>query len=157
MRSAEAARDTSNMIAQSLERVETGVSLSQRVAQNFTEIADQVSVVAETMTEIAVSSASQTTSIAEISIAVETMGGDTQKNAATTEESASATYEMSAQAAELMRLVGEFQTSALSVQSVGAVPGMTGNRTQSLYGSNRHTQARITFGGADDGAVLGEF
>ena len=63
------------------------------------------------MSEIATSSEQQNSAIGHITTGVDQMNQVTQQNAANSEESASASEELSAQAAELQSLVGAFALS----------------------------------------------
>jgi methyl-accepting chemotaxis protein len=112
MRSAEAAKNTANMIEESVRNAERGATLNGEVLERLREITLQAGKVSEVMGEIAASSDQQTQGIDQISSAVEQMNQVTQQNAAGSEESASASEEMSAQAEELRAMVGRFQLSA---------------------------------------------
>jgi len=111
MRSAEAAKNTSNMIEESVKNAESGVSLNIEVMKNFEEINTQVSKVSEVMAEIATASEQQFHGIEQLNTAVQQMSQLTQQSAANSEESASAAEELSAQAQEMQTMVGSFVVS----------------------------------------------
>ena len=111
MRSAEAAKNTAEMIQESVVNAEGGVSLNKEVIEHLQEIDKEVEKVASVMAEIATSSGQQTTAIDQISTGVSQMNQVTQQNAANAEESAAASEELSAQAAELKALVNAFSLS----------------------------------------------
>jgi methyl-accepting chemotaxis protein len=109
MRSAEAARNTSELIEGSVKNAEEGVELNREVLRNLDEISGQVNKVREVMAEIAAASEQQTQGVDQINLAVEQMNGLTQASAANSEESASAAEELSSQAAVMLSLVRQFQ------------------------------------------------
>ena len=109
MRSAEAAKNTANLIEGSVKNAEEGVSVNQEVMKNLQDINTQVNKVSEVMAEIAAASNQQTQGIEQINQAVGQMDQITQQNAATSEESASAAQELTSQAAEMKRMVGAFK------------------------------------------------
>jgi len=127
MRSAEAAKNTANLIEESVKNADDGVSVNQEVMKSLTEINTRINKVGEVMAEIAAASNQQSQGIDQVNQAVGQMDQVTQQNAATSEESASAAQELSSQAAEMKRLVAGFKlngnghgTSGGSVQPVMA-------------------------------------
>ncbi len=108
-RSAEAARNTSEMIQESVQRSNAGVDISKEVAEALSEIAEGSKKVNELVEEIASASNEQAQGIEQISQAVTQMDQVTQTNAANAEESASAAEELSAQAEELNHTVSELR------------------------------------------------
>jgi len=124
IRSAEAAKNTANLIEGSIKNAETGVGINQEVIGNLEEISGQVNKVTEVMGEIAAASDQQTQGIKQINVAVDQMNEVTQQVAANSEESASAAEELSSQAEEMKSMVGSFQLSS----GVGVAVGY-GNRT----------------------------
>jgi methyl-accepting chemotaxis protein len=111
MRSAEAAKNTANMIEESVKNADSGVLLNAEVLKNLDEINTQIMRVGEVMGEIAASSDQQSQGVDQINTAVEQMNQVTQQNAANSEESASASEELSGQAEEMRSVVGSFTLS----------------------------------------------
>jgi methyl-accepting chemotaxis protein len=109
MRSAEAARTTSELIEGAVANAHGGEVLSGEVATNLREIAERVDKVRSVVAEIAASSDQQSRGIAQITVAVEQVNAVTQTAAANSEESASASEELSSQALVMKSLVGEFE------------------------------------------------
>ena len=120
MRSAEAAKNTSNLIEESVKNTENGVLFNQEVLKNLDEIAGQVNKVSEMMSEIAAGSEQQSQGIDQINTSVEQMNQLTQHNAANSEESASASEELGSQAEELRSLVSVYKLSNIVQSSVSA-------------------------------------
>ncbi len=127
MRSAEAAKNTAELIEGAVRNAEEGVSLNERVTAQLDEIRTGVARVEDVMTEIADSGDQQRAGVDQITGAVEQMNGVTQNTAASAEESASAAEELSAQASQLQGLVGRFQLTAVRhTASDGSQTGMSG-------------------------------
>lgn len=100
-RSAQAAKETADKIEDSIAKSENGVQISAKVEHSLQQIVERVRKMDELMAEIAAASKEQSQGIEQVNIAVSEMDKVTQTNAATAEESASASTELSAQAAAL--------------------------------------------------------
>ena len=120
-RSAEAARSTSDMIADSVKNADNGVAISREVAEALGEIAEGSRKVNDLVGEIAAASNEQSQGIDQINKAVSQMDQVTQANAASAEESASAAEELSAQAEELSSIVEELQAIICRKPNCGEV------------------------------------
>lgn len=105
-RSAEAAKNTSELIEGSQQRSERGVSVSGEVAESLGQIAIGVDKVTQLVSEIAAASEEQAQGIEQINVSTAQMDRVTQANAANAEESASASEELSAQAREMTEMIG---------------------------------------------------
>jgi len=114
MRSADAAKNTANMIEESVKNAEGGVSINQEVLRNLTEINSQVNKVSAVMAEIAAASEQQSQGVEQVNTAVEQMNTVTQQVAANAEESASAAEELSGQSEEMKGMVGAFRLTNAS-------------------------------------------
>lgn len=104
-RSAEAAKNTSEMIENAQRNVENGVNLGVEVNEALGNIRDVSSKVATLVGEISVASNEQAQGIDQVSRAVAEMDKVVQNNAAGSEESASAAEELSSQAEDLKDIV----------------------------------------------------
>jgi len=125
MRSAEAAKNTSEMIEGSVKNAQNGVQLAEEVSGVLNEIVASVSKTRDLIGEIAAASQEQSQGIDQVNQAVGQMDKVTQANAANAEESASAAEELNAQAEELNRVVGEL--SAMVGGSTGQAGGYGGS------------------------------
>ncbi len=105
-RSADAAKDTSELIDQSQVNANGGVEVTQEVTEILSEIVTGVSRVSELVEAVSTSNEEQSRSVGEINRAVGQLDQVTQSNAANAEESASASEELSGQARELNGMVG---------------------------------------------------
>ncbi|MDR2693778.1 MAG: methyl-accepting chemotaxis protein [Chitinispirillales bacterium] len=117
MRSAEAAKNTANMIEESVKNAAGGVIITEEVAKSLSQIVDRTGKVGDLISEIAAASNEQALGIEQVNKAVAQMNQVTQQNAANSEESASAADEMRGQATKLAALVGEFKLSAASLNA----------------------------------------
>jgi methyl-accepting chemotaxis protein len=165
MRSAEAAKNTANMIEESVKNADSGVSINAHVLKNLSQITDQVRTVSEVMGEIAVASDQQSTGIEQITVAVDQLNQVTQQNAANSEESASTSEEMSGQVEELRTMVGSFKlTNETSARPGTPVAAETLRGTMITHGPrpvNRKVGKPVpkfnlsTAGGASDLELVG--
>jgi methyl-accepting chemotaxis protein len=117
MRSAEAAKNTSALIEESVNNAKNGVAIADEVGKSLAEIVDSNTKVAGLITEIAAASREQSSGIEQINNSVTQMDKVTQQNAANAEESAAASEELSAQAESLRTCVNELSAIVGRAQS----------------------------------------
>jgi methyl-accepting chemotaxis protein len=106
-RAAQAARETSDLIEQTVTRVGRGVELNQSTSASFTKIGEAAAKVAELVAQISQASAEQAQGVDQVNTAVAQMDKVTQQTAANAEESSSASQELSAQAQTVKGMVEE--------------------------------------------------
>jgi methyl-accepting chemotaxis protein len=121
MRSAQAAKGTSDLIAESVQNAEAGMLINAEVVQRFAEIDAGVKRVQVVMKEIAMASEQQSHGVAQTNAVMGQINSVTQATAASAEESASAAQELTAQAHRVQQLVGVFQLTRAG-RVVAAVP-----------------------------------
>lgn len=109
MRSAEASRNTANLIQESVAKAQNGVKIASQVDSALSQIVDSVSKTSDLVNEIAEASKEQANGIDQISTAIEQMEGITQQNAASAEESASASGEMSMLSDDISLIVTDLE------------------------------------------------
>ena len=119
MRASEAAKNTSNLIENTIKAVRKGNELTNATQEAFKENAEISRKIGQLMDEIATASEEQSHGIAQVNIAVTEMDKVTQSTAANAEESAAASEELSAQAEQmkvfvedLVRVVGGSATGS---------------------------------------------
>ena len=105
LRSAEAAKNTAQLIEESQKNADNGVKSASEVQEILIKIVDGVKKVSQLAKEISVASDEQAQGVTQINLAVSDVDKVTQGNAAISEEAASASEEMSGQAKELSELV----------------------------------------------------
>lgn len=104
-RSAEAARNTSELIESSQTSSERGASVAEEVSENLKKIEESVGSVSTLVVEISAAAHEQRTGIEEMSSVMHEMDKVVQSNASSSEESASAAQQLTAQAYELNNIV----------------------------------------------------
>jgi methyl-accepting chemotaxis protein len=112
MRSAEAAKNTANMIEESVKSATSGVAITEEVEKSLVQIVNRIGKVGDLIADIASASNEQAQGIEQVNTAIAQMNQVTQQNAANSEESASAAEELSSQAGELENMVNEFNLTA---------------------------------------------
>ncbi|MDR2558909.1 MAG: methyl-accepting chemotaxis protein [Oscillospiraceae bacterium] len=110
-KSAEAAKDTSGLIENSINKASLGLSLATNTSSSLHEIVNGISENAAIISDIAMSSSGQSTAISELNIGVEQVANVIQQNSAIAEQSAAASEEMSGQTDVLKGLVAQFKLS----------------------------------------------
>jgi methyl-accepting chemotaxis protein len=129
MRAAEAARNTSSMIESTIKNVKTGYDATQVTQEAFKENVDISNKIAGLIDEIAAASSEQAQGISQINIAIAEMDKVTQSQAATAEESASASEELNAQAMEMEGFVVDLNAIISGrTDGLGKAHGMSGSR-----------------------------
>ena len=104
-RSASAAKETAQLIEDSVKKVDVGVGLTKKVEDSLKEIVKNVKKVTDLVNEIATASQEQSDGTGQIGKAISQMDQVIQQTAANAEETASASEELSAQASSLLSLV----------------------------------------------------
>ena len=118
-RSAEAAKNTAELIEGAVKNADEGVAITDEVAGVLNEIVEGASKVNDLVAEISAAAGEQSQGIEQVNTAVSQMDQLTQQNASNSEESASAAEELNGQAEELNRMVAEFKLTR-STSSTGS-------------------------------------
>jgi methyl-accepting chemotaxis protein len=108
-RSAKAAKETAEMIEDSIGKVDAGTQIAQGTEKALQEIVSHSVKVADLLGEIAAASNEQAQGIAQIGQGLEQIDKVTQQNTASAEETAAAAEELSGQARELTGLLVHFK------------------------------------------------
>ena len=165
MRSAEAAKNTANLIEEAVKNSENGVAINAEVLNNFQEIAEKTNKVSQVVAEIAAASDQQDQGISQLNRAVEQLNQLTQQNAANAEESASAAEEMSSQSEEMRSMVagftltssGDFNQNLLSdSRQSGQNPGQQRKGAKAISGLRPDPRKVIPFDEKDQ-SILSDF
>ncbi len=107
-RSAEAAKNTTELITSSVKETETGVVNATKTSETLMAINESIGKVNDIIKEIAVSSKEQRAAIAEINNGLMQVNKVIQSNSAISEETASSAAELSSQATGLKQLMLQF-------------------------------------------------
>lgn len=113
-RSAEAARETTELIEGSIGKVQVGTKIANETANALREIVDGIQKSADIVGNIAEASNEQASGIAQINKGIEQVSQVVQNNSATAEESAAASEQLSGQAELMKESVGRFKLSEIS-------------------------------------------
>ena len=108
-RSATAAKEIKDLIAQSVERVATGAREAQEAGRTIEAVVASVQRVSGIVSEITLAASEQSRGISEVNQAVAQLDRVTQQNAALVEQSAAAATSLKDQAAALSRSVQRFK------------------------------------------------
>ena len=108
-KSADAAKDTGDMIQNSMEKAELGSQIAGETATSLKEIVSGISESSEMIAEIAKASEEQSLGISQINTGIDQVAQVVQQNSATAEQSAAASEEMSSQSSILEELISQFK------------------------------------------------
>ena len=128
------AKDTAQLIDESVTSAEGGVKLHAEVLVNLDDIRVRVGRVGEVMTEIATASSQQSQGVKQITTVVEGMSDLTQRAAANSEQSAAAAQELSAQAKDTKSMVASFR---LTHEETRTPSRSTSRRSRPSFDSGR--------------------
>ncbi len=111
-KSAAAAKDTTELIENSINQVENGTKIADETAQSLLQVVESAKVVSSTVEKISQVTIRQSKAIGQITLGLEQISSVVQNNSATAEESAAASEELSGQAQVLETLVEKFKLKA---------------------------------------------
>ena len=145
-KSAEAAKETGNMIQNSMEKAETGSRIAGETAASLTEIVSGIRESSRYIADIAEASNEQLKGITQINVGVDQVAQVIQQNSATAEEAAASSEEMSSQSALLQGLIAQFRIK-------NEPEGYRSLPSAEKAAKNRYTAPKMTGAGyADSGA-----
>jgi methyl-accepting chemotaxis protein len=124
-KSAEAAKDTERLIADSIEKAELGSRIADETAASLAEIVNGIGESSRLVSDIAKSSEEQSVGISQINQGIDQVAGVTQQNSATAEESAAASQEMSGQSLMLEEMISRFKLKGMDNVFIGAAAPRT--------------------------------
>ncbi len=108
-KSAEAAKQTADLIRHSAAAVEEGTQITEKTAQILNDIESKENLVNESILKVLQSSSDQASAIEQVKQGLNQVSSVVQTNAATAEENSATSEEMSAQAAALREEVAKFK------------------------------------------------
>jgi len=121
-KSAEAAKETGDMIQNSMNKAEFGSTIADETAVSLTEIVTGINESSVFIDEIAKASEEQAHGISQINVGIDQVAQVVQQNSATAEESAAASEEMSSQAAALEQLLSLFKVKQTNMAPFADFP-----------------------------------
>jgi methyl-accepting chemotaxis protein len=122
-RSAAAVKETTDLIENSIHKVEEGYAIANKTAEALNKIVTGVSDAVEIVEQISEASVQQATSISQIDAGIGQISKVTQSNTATAEESAAASEEMAGQAQMLKGMIQEFHLKEAQNKSTFKLTG----------------------------------
>lgn len=125
-KSAEAAKNTTDLIEGTIEAVNNGTDIANKTAEALMSTVESAQAVTTYVDDISKSAAEQAEAISQVRMGVDQIAGVVQTNSATAEESAAASEELSAQSQTLKSLVDVFKLRKDA--GVGAAPTFTSKR-----------------------------
>ena len=108
-KSAEAAKETGDLIQNSMEKAEDGARIAEETAASLREIVTGINESSILIAEIAGASEEQSLGIAQINTGIDQVAQVVQQNSATAEQSAATSEEMSGQSEMLQQLIARFR------------------------------------------------
>ena len=145
MRAAEAAKNTQELVEQTVSRINQGSELVEKTQTGFSEITESAGKVAALVAEISSASKEQSQGIGQVNTAMVQMDQVTQQVAANAEESASSSEELSAQASTMKDMVLELVSMVTGAGRNGNGGGNKMNsRKVHLLPQSIKTKARAT-------------
>jgi methyl-accepting chemotaxis protein len=108
-RSASAAKETSEIIEESIKKVQNGSAIAGETLNSFRLIVDGINESVKLVNEITLASGEQVKGISQVEKALQQIDQVTQQNAANAEEGASSAEELSSQAIELSGMLSRFK------------------------------------------------
>ena len=125
-KSADAAKDTSGLITNSIEKAALGSRLADQTAESLAEIVKGIDDSSQIVGEIAESSGEQSREIADLNHSIENLTQVIQQNSASSEENAATADQLSGQSRVLQELVSRFKLSQTSQSGSSAKRSASG-------------------------------
>jgi len=114
-KSADAAKDTAELIENSIRYVSHGEKLAENTNKAFGEVAKVSDQILGMIEKIAATSNDQAKYISQISQSVDQISSVVQTNSATSQESAAASEELSGQVATMKSLINQFELNRSTI------------------------------------------
>lgn len=123
-RSANAAKETTDLIEGSIKRVGEGTSIANQTAEALTKIVESIERVTNLVNNIAVASSEQAQGVDQINLGISQIADVVQTTSATSEETAAASEELSSQAELLKQQVSRFKLRRSQAMGYGSLEAM---------------------------------
>jgi methyl-accepting chemotaxis protein len=140
-KSAEAAKQTAELIRQSAATVAEGMQIAQKTAQILYDVEEKARKANESIIKIEQSSGDQAAAIEQIKQGLGQVSDVVQTNAATAEENSATSEEMSAQAATLREEVGKFKLNSSHEKGTGMSISLNDG-----FASHKAAAAKVKYG-----------
>lgn len=140
-KSADAAKETTELIANSISKVNEGTIIANETADSLDEIVNEIDRVYDLINEIAIASNEQAAGISQISQGLVQVSNVVQTNSSTAEETAAASEELANQAELLQNMIRRFKLNKVNRKknndtSIHEFPDMIGLMNGNNTGAN---------------------
>ena len=129
-RSAAAAKQSSDLIQSSVQKVRVGTAFVNETGSALTDIVNSVTKASDIVGQIAAASAEQTAGIEQVNIAITQLDEITQQNAALAEQASAASLSMSEQSSNMIQMLNFFKVHPHTAGVVSKPSAMLANRQQ---------------------------
>lgn len=144
-RSAEAAKDTTALISNSLTAVAEGTKIAADTQNSLLKVVSSAQTIESNMEQITKATDMQAEALEQVTQGIDQISSVIQTNSATAQESAAASEELFSQSTLLKTLVGRFQLKGVSSpMSVQPEPAVTSSYTDRNAGMNNNLTGDIT-------------
>lgn len=149
-KSAQAAKQTTNLIKSSVDSVNNGTKIAKQTADALSKIVENSENINKLVKNISIASDKQADSIVQINSGIEQISGVVQTNTATAEQSAAASEELSSQSHLLKDMVSRLKLGDKK-KLFSSADSMVYSRETNTFGSNisngNSTNDELPFGG----------
>jgi methyl-accepting chemotaxis protein len=141
-KSAEAAKNTTVLIENSVKQVERGTKIADETAKSLLRVVGGVKAVADTVQQISNASNQQSAAISQVTLGVDQISSVVQTNSATAEQSAAASEELSGQAQVMKELVGKFKLREQTdqIQEIQSQPSEETSQIQDVQSKSKQPE-----------------
>ena len=134
-KSAAAAKETNDLIANSIQAVKNGEQITEQTAASLAAVGGDVSHILTLMDQVSSAYQEQAHKLSEIATGVDQISNVVQTNSATAEQSAAASQELSGQASTMRQQVLQFKLEGNPASGQADRPGASGDEMPgSSYG-----------------------
>ncbi|MFW8601647.1 methyl-accepting chemotaxis protein [Desulfobacterota bacterium M19] len=125
MRSAEAAKNTTQLIEETTTRINEGNKLAAETNENFSAVAEKISTAGSLVAEISTASSEQTIGLSQVNTAINEIDQVTQRAAANSEETASAAAELLSLAKTSTQYINRLMLMLTGSNEISTTPPQT--------------------------------
>ncbi len=140
-KSAEAAKDTTALISNSLQAVNEGNDIAGATQQSLVKVVANAQQISEIMAKITKASDIQAESIQQVTQGVDQISSVVQTNSATAEESAAASEELFGQSSLLKSLVNRFRLKGMASSQPSTSTNTTASYSSSSYENDSYSSS----------------
>ncbi|GBF35108.1 methyl-accepting chemotaxis protein I [Desulfocucumis palustris] len=153
-RSAKAARETTEMIENSIKKTEVGTKIAQDTSTALEDIVTGATKVTDLISEIAAASKEQAQGIKQINQGLQQVDQVTQQNTASAEELASAGEELSSQSVQLKGMLARFKLRRINYGALSMAARPEGGQPRMTSGQKAKAQGYVSVPPGEAAATL---